>query len=185
MKTGYKVGDVMTHKPISVVKDVDIKECAKVMAENHVGALLIAEEQKIEGILSEQDIVRKSVAEGKNPLEMKASDIMEFNIVDTSPDEDIHDALKTMGKLNIRHLPVIEDEKLVGLITMKDILKMEPHLFELIAHKIELREEENKPINNHIPNEGICNLCGEYTKDLKSHENLVVCPSCAMDSIKS
>ena len=61
-------------------------------------------------------------------------------------ESDIYDALVIMRDENIRHLPVVNKGEMVGLLTLKDILKIQPALFELIVEKFELREEENKPV---------------------------------------
>jgi len=66
--------------------------------------------------------------------------------VTTTPDEDIFEAIRIMRDYDFRHLPVKHDGKIVGLITLKDILKIEPDLYEIMVEKIQLREEERKPI---------------------------------------
>ena len=74
MKTGYKVYDCMTTKPVSVSPDSSLEECAKIMAKNHVGALVIKESHKSTGLITEQDIVRKAIAKGINPLTKNVRD---------------------------------------------------------------------------------------------------------------
>jgi CBS domain-containing protein len=177
MRTGYKVGDVMTQKPIVAPSDADIQSLAKTMAEYKINAVIVAEGKSLKGIVTEQDIIRKAIALGKNPLELKANDVMEKNLTTINPNIDLKEALVLMSDLNIRHLPVIEDKSFVGLLTMKDILKIQPHLLELISHKINLREEERKIINL-SPKEGICNICGEYSEELIKEDGFVVCKKC-------
>lgn len=178
MRTGFKVCDAMTKKPVSVTPDTTLKECAKIMAENHVGALLIHSDNKIQGIITEQDIVRKSMAKGMNPLKVKVSEIMEPNVISVEPEKDIYEALVKMRDLNIRHLPVLNDNEIIGLLTLKDILKIEPALFELLVERFELREEDQKPIFGSWDKEGVCELCGEYTKNISQINNSSVCPNC-------
>lgn len=144
METGIKVGDVMTFRPISVKPDTTLKECAKIMKENHVGSLLITEGEKLVGIATEQDFVRKGLGQLETPEKQKVSRILSNSIVQIGPEEDITIALRTMNDYNIRHLPVLNNGKLVGLITSKDILKIQPHLFETLVEAIELREQERK-----------------------------------------
>tara|TARA_Y100000034_G_scaffold24312_6_gene28354 strand:+ start:844 stop:1290 length:447 start_codon:yes stop_codon:yes gene_type:complete len=147
MKTGYKVCDAMTKKPIMVLPTTSIIECAKIMSANHVGSLLISEEKKILGLITEQDIVRKAVAQHNNLHKSKVEDHMEKRLHTIGPEVDIFDAIKMMGEHNIRHLPVMDDEEMLGFVTLKDILKIQPELFELMVDKIELREIENKPVD--------------------------------------
>ena len=181
MKTGYKVYDCMTTKPISVSSEASLQECSKVMAQNHVGALVIKDNHQSKGLITEQDIVRKVLAKGINPLTKKVKDFMETKLATISPSEDIYDALIKMRDSNIRHLPVVEHGKMVGLLTLKDILKIEPQLFELLVEKFELREETRKPINRIISNEAICQGCGAYAEDVKKVKGSLLCERCAAE----
>ncbi len=119
-----------------------------------MGELLIKDKDKLVGIVTEQDMVRKGLGKLKNPEKTQIKDVMLESIYSVSPEEDIADALQVMNDYNIRHLPVMHKGKFVGLITGKDILKIQPHLFEALAEKIELREEERKL-------KAACQTCGE------------------------
>ena len=146
VSTGYTVADAMTQEPVVISPNKTLREAAKIMAKEHVGALLVKEEDKIIGILTEQDIVRRGVAGTGNTALKKVREIMETNLTTTTPDEDIFEALRIMRDYNIRHLPVMHGGKFVGLVTLKDILKIEPDLYEIMVEKIELREAERKPV---------------------------------------
>ena len=181
MKTGYKVYDCMTTKPISCSSGITLKECAKIMDESHVGALVIKDNGDSKGLITEQDIVRKVIAEGINPIDKKVRDFMETDLITISPKEDIYNALIKMRDSNIRHLPVVEDGKMVGLLTMKDILKIEPQLFELLIEKWNLREESRKPVNRIIQQEAICQACGAYAENIKKIKSMLLCERCAKE----
>ena len=178
MKTGYKVHDCMTTKPISVSSEESLAECAKAMDKNHVGALVVKDGHKSQGLITEQDIVRKVIAKGINPAAKKVKDFMEKKLITTSPSDDIYDALIKMRDSNIRHLPVVDKGKMVGLLTLKDILKIEPQLFELLVEKFELREETRKPVNRIISNEAICRGCGAYVENVKKINRMLLCERC-------
>ncbi len=183
MKTGYKVHDCMTTKPIYVSSNTSIEECAKCMDTHHIGALVIKDKgNKSQGLITEQDIVRKIIAKGVNPLHKEVKDFMETKLVTISSDDDIYDALIKMRDLNIRHLPVVDNGKMVGLLTLKDILKIEPQLFELLVDKFELREVSRKPINRIIQNEGICQGCGAYAENIKKLKGSLLCGRCASEA---
>ncbi len=184
METGYKVVDAMTSNPIYISSDKSLGECARLMAEKHVGALLVKENKKLTGIISEQDIVRKTIAKGVNPLQTIVKDVMETELTTVAPNSDINDALIKMRDLNIRHLPVMDEGKLVGLITIKDILKVEPHLFDFVVEKFELREAERKPIFHPRQREGICQSCGEYSEEVFWVDNTFVCEDCKKEMKK-
>ena len=178
MKTGIRVIDAMTETPITIFSDITLKDCARIMAENHVGALLVKNDGELQGVLTEQDIVRKGVAAGLNPEKTKVRDIMAKDIITILPEKDIYDALIIMRDSNIRHLPVVDGKKMIGLLTLKDILKIEPQLFDIMVEKFELREESRKPIHQISPHEGICHSCGEYFEKLNNVDNSLLCDSC-------
>lgn len=181
MKTGYKVYDCMTTKPIYVTPETSLEGCAKVMAKNHVGALVIKDNHESKGLITEQDIVRKVIAKGINPLTKNVKDFMETKLITISTNDDIYDALIKMRDFNIRHLPVVDKGEMVGLLTLKDVLKIEPSLFELLVEKFELREETRKPIDRIIQREAICQGCGAYVEDVKKVKGSLLCERCAAE----
>jgi CBS domain-containing protein len=178
MKTGISVSDAMTNKPVMLEEKNTIQQCAKLMAEKKVGAMLVGKGQNLKGILSDQDIVRKCIAKGINPLTKKIGDFMNPIKTTITPDKDIYDAIMLMKENNIRHLPVMDGKKLIGLLTLKDILKIEPQLFDIIVEEIELREEDKKPIFKQSEKEGICQECGNYTEILVELDGVLVCKKC-------
>ncbi|MBW2990516.1 CBS domain-containing protein [Candidatus Woesearchaeota archaeon] len=183
MKTGYKVGDAMTKKPVTISEDTTLKKCAEIMTDKHVGSLLIEKNNKIVGIVTEQDMVRKAMAKLLDPAKIPVRKIMVTEILTVNPKKDIFDALKVMRDHNVRHLPVLDKDKFVGFLTIKDILKIEPQLFELIVEKFELREEARKPVFGGSENEGICEVCGNYTpRMIEASDGSKVCQQCK-DSI--
>ncbi|MAG91917.1 hypothetical protein CMO83_04535 [Candidatus Woesearchaeota archaeon] len=181
MKTGYKVYDCMTTKPISVSPETTLNECADVMDKHHVGALVIKQDHETKGVITEQDIVRNVIAKGINPIDKKVEEFMEKKLLTISPKDDIYEALILMRDSNIRHLPVIEEGKMIGLLTLKDVLKIEPQLFDLLVEKFELKEETRKPINRIIKNEAICQACGAYAEDINKIQSQLLCERCAKE----
>ncbi|MBD3362004.1 CBS domain-containing protein [Candidatus Woesearchaeota archaeon] len=177
MKTGFKVIEAMTHNPVRINVNSTLKKAALLMAERHVGSLLVEDKGNVIGVLSEQDIVRKAVAKG-NVGKFLVKHIMETKLITIEPDKDIFEAITMMRDHNIRHLPVMQDNKFYGLVTSKDILKIEPDLFELMVEKIELKEEKNKPIYNISEREGICELCGEYSEEITPYDGALMCSRC-------
>jgi CBS domain-containing protein len=158
MKTGYKAGDAMTKKPISVSSTTSLKKCCEIMKENKVGSLVVKEMDNLKGIITSEKII-EAIASKKDVSIIKASDIMIKNIPVVPPEMDIYDILVRMGELDIRQIPVKNNNKLVGLITMKDILKIEPMLFEIIASRLDIREEDDKLLNR----KRTCDICGDYS----------------------
>lgn len=143
MKTGIKVGDVMTRNFYYCSPDVELLEAIKVMAKNRVGSLIVKKADKLMGILTERDILWALSKKG-NIKGVKVSQVMTKRVIGISPNKDIYDAIIKMKKKKIRRLPVLEKNKLVGIITWKDILKIAPTLFDLLVEEIKIREEEEK-----------------------------------------
>lgn len=182
MKTGFLVGDAMTKRPITIHSSLTVEECARLMADRHVGSLVVMENEKASGIVTEQDFVRKVMARGRDAKKVHVADVMISDMVTVAPDADIYDALVLMRDNNIRHLPVLHGGEMVGFLTLKDVLKVEPQLFEIMVDRFELREEGSKPVHPLAPHIGECEACGEFSRGLKRDGNALVCEHCRPDS---
>ena len=161
MKTGYAVGDAMTKEPITASSDSSLAQCCTIMDQNDVGGILVMEGKTVKGILTSSDII-SSVAQGLDLENRSASEFTYKSFPRIDPEMDIHDVLIKMGELDMRQMPVFNRDELVGLLTLKDILKIEPMLFELIVSKMDIREEHRKPIYK----KGKCEVCGKDAEDL-------------------
>ncbi|MBI5065110.1 CBS domain-containing protein [Candidatus Woesearchaeota archaeon] len=182
MKTGFYVGEAMTVNPVVVTPDTTLLEAAEIMERSHVGSLVVKEKDKLVGIATEQDLVRKGLVKNKKSGEIKIREVMETDLRTITTDNDVFDALQMMRDYNIRHLPVVEKGKLVGLVTTKDILKIQPDLFEILAEKIHLREEERKPVWTPGEEEGLCQACGKRSLSLKEKDEVLMCRKCRQES---
>ena len=143
MKIGVSVMDAMTKKPVSVSPDENITNCTKIMLDKHVGSLLGKENEKLLGFLTERDLVRM-ISMGIEPKTTKVKQIMTTRIITITPEKDIYDAITLMNRENIRRLPVMVNERVIGLITLKDILAIQPTLFELTMDMIDIKNSPQK-----------------------------------------
>jgi len=132
MQGRYKVHEVMERNIIVATPQDSILYCAKVMAKNKIGCIVIVEERKVVGILTEQDISRKVIAQELDPRHTLAQDVMSQNVVFVESLVELQSAIQLMGTNQIKHLPVIDNGELVGLITSKDIVAIEPLLIEYL-----------------------------------------------------
>lgn len=135
MENSYKVADIMVKDVQTTTPGETVLTCAKTMAEKRVGCLVVLEEEKVVGILTEQDLARKVVAGGLNPETTKVSEIMSSSVETTEPERDLRTATDLMGKTEVKHLPVVAEGKLLGIITAKDIVRIQPSLIELLTFK--------------------------------------------------
>ncbi len=146
MESGYKIGEIMVRDVKTTFQGDIVTLAARKMADEKIGCLVITNEDKVVGILTEQDIARKVVAEGREAPATLVKEVMSKNIVHISPNEDLHRAVELMGQNNIKHLPVISNGKLEGILTFKDIIAIEPALIESMSFKSSVRNilDKNK-----------------------------------------
>ena len=114
----HKGNDVWTTTPHTVVY-----EALSLMAEKNIGALLVLDQDDLVGIFSERDYARKVVLKGKSSRDIRVSEIMTAKVVYIRPDQTSEESLALMTNKKVRHLPVLEDRRLVGLISIGDVVK--------------------------------------------------------------
>jgi len=121
------LNDIMSKEIASLNSDDSIESAAQLMKQYNVGSIPICSQNKVIGIVTDRDIALRSVAVGQNSKQQSVSDIMTSNPVTGSPNMDVHDAAKIMSDKQIRRLPVVENNKLVGMVALGDI-SVEPTL---------------------------------------------------------
>jgi CBS domain-containing protein len=131
------VKDVMNKNVVVAKPIVTLREAAKVMGEMNMGSLVIMEEDKIVGIVTSTDIL-KAIGEGKDPDKVTISEIATKSVITIQADEPLEKAVDIMVKNKIKKLPVLMNEKLVGIITVSDIAIVEPKIVASIASLISL-----------------------------------------------
>lgn len=103
--------------------DGTVYEALRQMAEKNVGALLVVESGRLVGIFSERDYARKVILKGKFSAETSVRDVMTDKLVTVAPDQSIAECMELMTNRRIRHLPVLEKDELVGVISIGDVVK--------------------------------------------------------------
>lgn len=107
----------------SIHSTITVYEALKVMSEKNIGALLIIEETVLKGIFSERDYARKIVLKDKSSKETIVHEIMETNLFTVKPSDNLDYCMELMNSNRIRHLPVIENDTVCGIITIGDVVK--------------------------------------------------------------
>jgi CBS domain-containing protein len=107
----------------SVGPHVTVYETIEIMADKGVGALVVMENEKLVGIISERDYARKVILQGRSSRDTPVVDIMTSRIIHTSPESTVDECMALMTDNKIRHLPVMADEKLLGVISIGDLVK--------------------------------------------------------------
>ncbi len=113
---------VKGNKVFSVTGDVTVYEAIKVMGEKNIGALLVMGNDKMSGILSERDYARKIVLKGKSSRETLVKEIMTEEVLTVSSADTIEKCMAIMTEKHIRHLPVVDNDKVVGMISIGDVV---------------------------------------------------------------
>ncbi|MCD6371687.1 MAG: CBS domain-containing protein [Candidatus Aenigmarchaeota archaeon] len=125
--------DVVTAKPT-----LSLREAAKVMTDLGIGSLVIVEDEELMGIVTGTDIL-KAISAGKDVNTTLVRDIMSKPVKTVDPSCDIEDAVEIMTKHKIKRLVVVENDKIVGIVTASDILSIEPKLIEHLSKLISIR----------------------------------------------
>ena len=107
----------------SIAPDETVYEALKKMAKHNTGALLVMNGNQVQGIVSERDCVRKVDLEGRNAKATRVSEIMTSKVIHVEASQDLEECMQVMIEKNIRHLPVYDDGALLGLISVRDVLK--------------------------------------------------------------
>ena len=107
----------------SVTPDETVFNAIRLMAEKNVGALMVLEGDHMRGIVSERDYARKVILKGKSSKDTHVREIMTSDIITIRPDQSIEECMGLMTMNHIRHLPVVENEKLLGMISIGDVVK--------------------------------------------------------------
>ena len=110
-------------KIISVTPETFVYNALELMYEKNISALLVMDGERLAGIFSERDYARKVVLKGKSSKETLINDIMTKDLITITPDHSIEEAMQVMTNNFIRHLPVFDGEKLVGVVSIGDVVK--------------------------------------------------------------
>ncbi len=132
MKTKVKVGDIMNSDFVSIPSHASLKEAVKKMLGEGVASIVLKDGGKLKGFLTEKNVL---LVLGRGELEdldkVRAKDIAREKMAIIEPSSDIYEALKKMSQEKIRWLPVVNKGEIVGLLTLNDIVEIEPSLLEI------------------------------------------------------
>ncbi|WP_310380498.1 CBS domain-containing protein [Flavobacterium sp.] len=124
----------------SVLSTITVYDALKVMGEKNIGAILIIEDDVLKGVLSERDYARKIVLKDKSSKETFVHEIMENEVVTVKPSDNLDYCMELMSTKRIRHLPVSENDKIIGIISISDVVKA----------IIEMQKETIKHLDSYI-----------------------------------
>lgn len=125
MKTARQLLDTKGHEILSTRPGSTVYEALEIMAEKHIGALLVLDGEKLVGIFSERDYARGIVLKGKSSKDTPVSEVMtpQNCLITVGPQDTVEDCLNLVTNKRIRHLPVLDNGKLLGLLSIGDLVK--------------------------------------------------------------
>lgn len=123
MKTVQQMLEGKPHRLLSIAPDTSVYDALALMAEKDVGALVVLEDDKLVGIFSERDYARKIILHGKASRDTRVSDIMTAKVVCVGESNTVDECMALMTGRRVRHLPVLSGKKVVGVISIGDVVK--------------------------------------------------------------
>ena len=123
MKLVQQLLDRKGDEIISITKDASVFDAIKLMADRGVGSLLVMDGDELKGIVTERDYARKVIIKGRSSESTPVADIMTTELVTASPTQSVNDCMNMMSERRIRHLPVVIDGRVVGLISIGDLVQ--------------------------------------------------------------
>ncbi len=121
-----QIGELIEGQTLIVIEPQwSVRNAAERMAERNIGAVAVVEKGTLTGVFSERDIMSRVVAKGLDPDATEVSDVMSRELVVAGPTEDVLSAIQKMHSIGSRHLPIVDDGKLVGMISIRDLLEVD------------------------------------------------------------
>jgi len=178
------VREVMSSPVIEAEEHETAEDAAKKMMRYGVGAIIVTGQRgEPVGIVTKTDLVNKVIAKNLKPNEVKLKDIMSTPLQTIDPDAKIEDALRKMNKLKVNRLAVIYKNRLAGLVSIKDILRVTPEILEIVKENMKIMGV-SFPRSKEGYVEGYCDNCGEWSDMLLNVEGRYLCEDCRLELLR-
>jgi CBS domain-containing protein len=170
-ETRVPLREVMRTPPTTIDSEASVAEAAAVMRREKVGSCIVLRKNLPIGIVTEEDFAWKVVAKDLKPGTVKVHEVMSTPLITITADKTVGDAAQLMVKKSVRRLPVVEKKKVVGIVTVRDILRVATEMNEIMAEMIDVNRED-------LGDMGVCGRCGKMSDDLRRVDTGMLCPSC-------
>jgi CBS domain-containing protein len=127
-----RVEDIMVKEVVTIDEELSVKEAAEIMNKFEIGCVIGVRKGKAMGILTERDVLKRIVAEGRDASRIKVRDAMTSPLVIAEPGMDLAEAVKMMFQMKIKKLPVVDGKRLVGLVSLTDIARFQPQMITIL-----------------------------------------------------
>jgi CBS domain-containing protein len=139
------VKDIMNKNVVTIGPDATVQEAAKKMASEKSDCLIVTSNEKLEGIVTDWDFIGKVCAKGLDVKKVKIKDVMTDKVIVTGPDTDIDEVAKIMTEHNIKKVPIVMSNILIGVVTATELIAAEPKLLEEIG-TLFMMPKKGKPL---------------------------------------
>lgn len=137
------IKEIMNENVITIDKKKSVQEAAEKMSKYRVGALIVTSKKHVEGIVTERDVLLKVTAKSLDAKSTKVSDIMTEDVIMVKPEIELEDVVDIMLEKEIKRLPVVKDNKLIGIVTTMDIIKSSPEMIEKLSELLLIPKERH------------------------------------------
>ncbi|MBN1431738.1 MAG: CBS domain-containing protein [Methanomicrobiaceae archaeon] len=176
-EVGVPIKEAMRYNPITIGIEATVAKAAEKMCRNEVGSCIVLQNNLPKGIVTEVDINCKFVAMDKKPSEVRVSEIMSTPLITIDVDKTVGDATHMMVNNKVRRLPVVEGDRVVGLVTVRDILSISNEMNEIMSELIKVNNNYEKSVDDDSST-GMCDSCGSMSDDLELYDGRMLCSRC-------
>ena len=181
------VAEIMNKSVITMDINSDIPAIAKEMINRDAGSVIITENGKAMGIITERDLVKSVITGDRKPSDVDASEILSTPLLTVDPATGIVEASKIMLRANVKRLPVLENSSIIGVISNTDILMITPGLNTILKDLIDMNREallsipSVEEVSESEDFSGICESCSYHSVDLKLVDGRYLCENCRQE----
>ncbi|AGF96728.1 MULTISPECIES: CBS domain-containing protein [Methanosarcina] len=182
------VAEIMNKAVITMDINSDIPAIAKEMVDRDAGSVIITENGKAMGIITERDLVKSVITGDRKPSEVDTSEILSTPLLTVDPTTSIVEAAKMMLRANVKRLPVLENGAIIGVISNTDILMITPGLNTILKDLIDMNREAlfSTPSAEEISESedfstGVCESCNVFSYDLRFVDGRYLCGNCRQE----
>lgn len=180
-RKSVRVREIMNSPVITGSEDETITDIAQRMDDCEMGSVVIMNGNIPVGIVTDRDIVIKVATRNKRSNEFFAKEVMTSPLQTISDEVDVTEASKIMRNKEIKKLGVVHNNKLMGIISVSDIVAVMPEIYAIVAEKSRLILSQARRKTSHLA--GVCDLCDQWFDDLASTEGKYLCYDCKAESV--
>jgi len=179
IKEGILIENIFNPNVEVIESNKTVLDAAKLMKEKKTRELIVVSKDEVTGILVDRDLTRRVIALNKDPAKLKVSQVISKRLITATESDRVETVVRTMIKNDISRIPVIRGERLLGIITYREILKTWPAYVSLLEEEAGIKtDEENAQEESEPTLEGYCSSCGNFSEELIQVNGAFLCRDC-------